>query len=269
VGKKMKRIAILINSRVEGNANCGLINLLNSIAGKTKHIDQVEVLVKLDSDDAHAAQMIHDAKEIPIAKKCIIEPRGRGYIDIHHGYNRLLMHIEPTVELIGAMADDFLVYPGWEEPMLRIMDSRPPRDLFIIHNRPHPPTLRPDYETQKFHLDFPMFEKMEDLFIVDESPFWSRELIFTTTWLGGGLSFTDGWTIALEYALWKKHGINITEFTDELRIHRVTHPEIDTIVSPRWNTDRRVNFEYVKSSYFREIVEHQARNVYLALKGRI
>jgi hypothetical protein len=268
VGEKMKTIAVLINSRVEGNVNCGVLNLLKSIAEQTKYLDQIEVLIKFDSCDTQAPDVIDQIKKIPVDTKCIIEPRGRGYIDIHHGYNRLLMHVSPDAELIGAMADDFLVYPGWEESMLPLMRDRAEKDLYIIHHRPHPPTCRDNYETEKFCMNYPMFEDMEHLFIVDESPFWSRELLFTTTWLGGGLSFTDGWTIALEYVLWQRYKLNITRFTDALRIHRVTHPEVDTRISPRWNTDRRVNFEYVASPYFREIVEHQARNIYLTLKGR-
>lgn len=264
----MKRIAVLINSRVEGNLNFGLINLLKSMIENSKDLDQIEVLVKFDSCDPWAGDIISQIMRMPISIKYIIEPRGRGYIDIHHGYNRLLMHIDPQVYLIGAMADDFLVEKGWDEAMIKLIPSPIYQDLYIIHQRPHPPTSRVNYGSKMFNMDYPMFDKLEDLYIVDEAPFWSRELLFTTSWLGGGLSFTDGWTLALEYVLWHKYGLKITLFTDKLRIKRITHPGIDTSNNPRWNTDRKENFEYIKTKYFRDIVEHQARNVYLTIKER-
>lgn len=255
----MRKIAVLVNCRVDGNPNCGLTRLLESIKANSINPDMIEIHIKFDTDDRKIdLSFINKIERMPLFIHWIREPRGRGYIDIHHGYNRLLIDISPSIEIIGAMGDDFLVAPGWDKALL---DLYSPNSYMIIHQRPHPPSNRPDFASEPFHLNFPVFEEMENLYVVDEAPFWSRKLIFATTWLGGGLSFTDGWTLALEHLLWINHGIRITRFTDKQYIHRTVHPIVDTPKSPRWKGDRARNFEYIRSSYFRAIVENQAENV--------
>ena len=258
----MSKISIIVNCRVEGNKNCGLDELLMSIQRNTIHPELVEVLIKFDTDDQEASQVVEwiTSQIFKFSLAYIIEPRGRGYIDIHHGYNRLLQHINKDTLLVGAMGDDFLVLPGWDVALMDIVNARASDDIYIIHQRPHPPSRRLDIESNRFSMDFPMFDRMEELFIVDEAPFWSRELLNTITWLGGGLSFTDGWTLCLEHALWHYHRRNITHFTKETIVKRVLG-EVDMPNTERWIGDRKTNFDYMRSPYFRAIVENQARNV--------
>lgn len=265
----MNKIAVLVNCRIEGNPNCGLLRLLESIASHSSNLQEIEVLIKFDTCDRNVPSMLRNIRKAP-RYKYIIEPRGRGYIDIHHGYNRLLMHLDPRAEIIGAMGDDFTVRPGWDRALLeQYAPNSDEIDRFmIIHQRHHPPSDRFDFKSNPFYLNYPVFDKMENLYVVDEAPFWSRQLIFASTWLGGGLSFTDGWTLALEYCLWKNHQINITKFTDQQYIDRVVHPVVDTPKSPRWTGDRAKNFEYIRSSYFRSIIENQAENVALRILNR-
>lgn len=258
------KIAILVNSRVQGNSNSNLKGLLQSLEMNTACPDNIEVHVKYDDDDSSAQEIV--TTKFPTNYD--FGPRGRGYIDIHNGYNQLMRQISPSVELVGAMADDFLVEPGWDNALMEIMIKKEPTDIYLIHQRPHPPSERADYLTNTFSLGaFPIIDKMEDLFIVDEAPFWSRELLDISIWLGAGLSFTDGWTIALEYVLWQTFKTRITEFTDKCYIKRVLG-ENDYQNSLRWNTDRKINFEYVKSDYFKNMVTRQATNIYRALKAK-
>ena len=258
----MTKISVIVNCRVEGNPNCGLKNLIRSIEENTKNALAVEVLIKFDTDDKGAPEMVAWLTDrISICDyHWIVEPRGRGYIDIHHGYNRLLQHIDKDTLIVGAMGDDFLVLPGWDVALMDIVNVRDSDDIYIIHQRPHPPSQRLDIESNRFSMDFPMFDRMEELFIVDEAPFWSRGLLNAVTWLGGGLSFTDGWTLCLEYALWQNHRRNITYFTAGQIVKRVLD-QVDMPDNERWTGDRRTNFDYMRSPYFRAIVANQAKNV--------
>lgn len=257
----MNKIAILVNCRVEGNPNSNLQKLADTLANYSTYPERIELRVKFDDDDALAPTLLKNlVAPKGIDFRYIIEPRGRGYIDIHHGYNRLLGTITSDVELIVAMADDFKVDMGWDEALWKKYGEAAGQYM-IIHQRGHPPSDRPDFGTRPFKPPEEIFTKGEDLYVVDEAPCWSRALVFASTWLGAGLSFTDGWTLALEYELWKNHGISITQFTDKQYIHRKVHPVVDTAQGARWNNDRLTNFDYMRSSYFRELVTNQATNI--------
>ena len=54
----MSKISIIVNCRVEGNKNCGLDELLMSIQRNTIHPELVEVLIKFDTDDQEASQVV-------------------------------------------------------------------------------------------------------------------------------------------------------------------------------------------------------------------
>ena len=83
-------ISLLITSRIEGNPNWGLSNLLDGLKEKSSNYDNFEVLVKFDSDDRLVPEFVRTLDQYPFAIKHLIEPRGRGYIDIHIGYTRVM-----------------------------------------------------------------------------------------------------------------------------------------------------------------------------------
>ncbi len=126
-------ISILVCSRVEGNVNHRLMGLFSSLAEHTAKPNQLEVLVKFDSDDPGAGEANFDCMNsvVPFQVKTCYGPRGRGYIDIHHGYNQLMGLVSPEASVIGAMADDFTVNPGWDASVTGAVDGA--GEYFIVH----------------------------------------------------------------------------------------------------------------------------------------
>ncbi len=94
---------------------------------------------------------------------------------------------------------------------------------------------------------------------------WSPKLLRACSLLDMGMgifpvSFTDAWTICLEHELWRNHQVDITRFTQGIAINRTTC-EVDQPGNERWDTDRKTNFEFIKSEAFRSAVREQARRV--------
>ncbi len=257
-------ISLLVCSRVSGNKNFGLFNLLDSLKKMSSNYNNFEVLIKFDSDDKMVKRVRSrlDAYEFQI--KYIIEPRGRGYLDLHVFYNRLLPLIDQRSVVIGAMGDDFeIIQQNWDKLILDKANTF--KDgIFIIHGRPHPPYQREDYEHQKFFLDYDI-DRSEDLEIIDEAPLWGRKLLNICGGLGH-LSFTDLWTLMLEYYLFHRCGINRTVFLDQPLVQRVLNEKIDKHVGSRWTNDRANNFVFARSAWYKTIVEYQALNVFSQIK---
>lgn len=264
------KISILVTSRVQGNINHALVKLLDSLEKNSYNPFGFEVLVKFDYDDEEATYAIGNLNLMKYSfdiKFCRGE-RGRGYIDIHHGYNQLLTMLNPESIVVGAMADDFVVLKNWDRDLLEAIEGA--GDYFIVHQRTHPYLkmengkgwcFRPDPEVHKFYMDTDMFDA-ENLHVVDEAPFWSRGLLKEFQDMGDcfPISFTDAWTICLEWVLWNEYKQNITKFMPGVKISRVTC-DVDQPGHPRWDTDRRWNFDYIKSNEYRKIIFAQSERV--------
>jgi len=116
---------------------------------------------------------------------------------------------------------------------------------------------------QKFFLDYDI-DRVDDLAIIDEAPLWSRKLLDICGGFGH-LSFTDAWTLMLEYYLYHRCGLDRTIFLDQPIITRVLNDEIDKGPG-RWYTSRAENFAFAKGNFYKTQVEHQALNIYAYIK---
>ena len=260
----MAKISILVCSRISGNENFGLFNLLESLKRMSSNYENFEVLVKFDSDDKKVHKVLPKLDTYPFRIKHIVEPRGRGYLDLHVFYNRLLPQVDERSMVLAAMGDDFvIIQEGWDEIILSKINIYPDQ-IFIIHGRPHPPESRENYQEQKFYLDFD-FNSLEDVGVNDEAPLWSRKLLDICGGLGH-LSFTDAWTLSLEYFLFHGCGINRTIFLEQPYIYRRTMNEVDQKIAPRWWTDRTENFAFMRTGFYKTFVEQQAVNIYCHIK---
>ncbi|MBA7679142.1 hypothetical protein ES703_87425 [subsurface metagenome] len=257
-------ISLLVCSRISGNKNFALFNFLDSLKRMSSNYENFEVLVKFDSDDRKVKRLLPKLDTYPFKVKHVIEPRGRGYADLHIFYNSLFSQVDKRSVVIGAMADDFeIIQQGWDEIILSKTNVFPDQ-IFIIHGRPHPPHLRKDYQERKFYLDFDI--NSLDKFYIDEAPLWSRKLLETCGGLGHS-PFTDAWTVMLEYYLFHRCGINRTIFLEQpIEIRRI-RKEVDSIVSLRYWTDRANNFAFMKGRFYNTLVEQQAVNIYCNIKA--
>lgn len=260
----MVKISLLVCSRIHGNKNWSLLNLLENFKQMSTNYENFEVLIKFDTDDKKVSGVLPKLNTYPFTIKYIIEPRGRGYIDLHIYYNRLFSLVDERSVVIGAMADDFeIIQKGWDEIILSKTNLFEDQ-IFMIHGRPHPPFYRENYQERKFFLDFGI-DSLEDLEIIDEAPLWSRKLLDICGGLGH-LSFTDVWTLMLEYYLFHRCGIDRTVFLEQPIINRRLNEKVDKERAPRWSTDRANNFAFVKSNFYKTLVEQQALNIYSYIK---
>ena len=153
-----------------------------------------------------------------------------------------------------------VIQPNWDTTVLA-ETTHFEDDIYLIHQRPHPCFYRPHFQKQPFYPHFNL-DHIDELAIVDEGPFWSRKLLEICGGLGH-VSFTDVWTLAIQWYLYQNHGLNRTRFLDQPQVYRVLHDEVDTREAKRWDTDRRVNFDFIASDFYRTMVKNQARNVAL------
>lgn len=223
---------------------------MDSLAQNTSSPDLVEVLIKFDLGDIPANDAEYNAlnAEYPFLMKTTWGPRKRGYIDIHHGYNQLIEKVSSESKIVIAMADDFTVENGWDAKLRQSSCNK--GDLFIIHQE--------EWPVNSNNLTVDVFNVCGDLFVIDSAPAWSTKLLEITG--GFPVSFTDAWTICLEYALLNIYGIDISYFTKKKFVNRMTC-EIDQPNNYRWNNERKINFDYIKSSEFQVIVAHQAKEI--------
>lgn len=260
----MAMISLLVCSRISENKNWSLFKLLESLKQKSSNYENFEVLIKFDSDDKKVCRVLPKLDTYPFKVKHIIEPRGRGYLDLHVFYNRLFSLVDERSVVIAAMGDDFeIIQEGWDKIILSKTNIFPDQ-IFIIHGRPHPPTSRENYQEQKFYLDFDI-NALEDLYIIDEAPLWSRRLIDICGGFGS-TSTTDCWTLSLEYFLYHRCGINRTVFMEQPYAYRSTMDEVDQKIAPRWWTDRVTIFAFIRSDFYKTLIEQQAVNIYCNIK---
>ena len=267
-------ISVIVSSRVQGNVNHNLMELVRSLAEHSRRPEDIELLVKFDVDD-NLARETHTAllnKKLPFMVKCCYGERGRGYIDIHHGYNQLLPMVYEKTKIVIAMADDFRAEQNWDAALRNVSDGA--GDYFIIHQRPHPVPLQEFVrikdkpgDWKDFNMEPDPFQTGGDLYVIDEAPAWSRKLLEAACDLFP-VSFTDAWTLCLEHALWHKYDLNLSRFMREPFISRITC-EVDQPGNERWHTDRRKNFEYIQSPEFKLLVESQAGRIACHVKETV
>ena len=259
--KSQINISIFITSRVSGNANHGLTELIRSLEVNSDNSDQIEVLVKFDDDDDGVAPLLKMLEMTNISTRHTFGPRGRGYEDIHDGYSSLLQFASPESKIYICMADDFEVASHWDTT-LREAFCLAKTPYAIVHQRPHPPSERASLGLTKYN---PLFDDIdfEDLYIIDEAPAWSADLIKTVGSFGP-ISFTDLWTKVIEKKLFLR-GLNLTYFTENEIAHRKLHPNIDTESSERWLGARKRNFDFAKTLEFKAKIDENMASITKAL----
>ena len=250
----MAKISLLVCSRISGNKNFALLNLLDSLKRMSSNYENFEVLVKFDSDDKKVRKVLPKLDTYPFKVKHIIEPRGRGYVDLHIFYNRLFSQVDERSVVIGAMGDDFeIIQEGWDELILSKANVFSDQ-IFIIHY------YREAYEKQRFYQDFDI-NTLEGPIVFDEAPLWSRKLLDICGGLGH-VSFTDAWTVMLEYYLFHRCGINRTIFLEQQLVTRKSRKAVDDTIALRWWTERANNFAFMRSRFYKTLVEQQVVNIY-------
>jgi len=256
-------ISLLVCSRFDGNENNNLANLISSLNKNTTNPDKIELLIKIDDNDSKADKLSEILKTANFKTDYIVGAQNLGYISIHEGYSSLLKITDRSCLFCGAVADDMVsILKGWDEEILKI-----PSTHVIIHGRPHPRKYyKPNDDISNFkpkdgffNVNFE-YKDMEELYVIDEAPFWSKSLLDCCNhdFL---ISFTDVWTLALEKMLWDRYKKVLTYFIPQF-FYRNVNQRIDSRENKyRWEIQRRNNFNYVSSKDFEKALQQQAENI--------
>jgi len=224
----------------------------------SSNYENFELLVKFDSDDKGVRKVLPKLDTYPFKVKYLIEPRGRGYVDLHVFFNRLFPMIDDRSVVLGNMGDDFeIIQEGWDEIVLSKTNIFPDQ-IYIIHD------YREAYEEQRFYQDFDI-NTIGGPIIFDEASLWSRKLLEICNGFGH-VSFTDAWTVMLEYYLFHRCGINRTIFLEKPLVKRRSKAQVDGQSALRWWTERASNFDFIRSPFYKTLVEQQAVNLYLNIE---
>lgn len=251
-------ISFLLCCKVSDNANQNLSKLFDSMQTTCCSVKNFEVLVFFDNNDKEINSVARTLDR-PFVTKFVVGPHGRGYMDLHVKYNALLPFIDDRSIMAGAIADDFIfTQHAWDSKILELAKTYTD-NVFVIHGRPHPPDLRPDLTSKKFNVDAITIEHIDNLTGIDEAPIWSRRLLeLCGRWIP--VSFTDAWTIAIEYNLWHKYKINRSLFLPSLLVNRTWNPITDGYGTYHCEV-REKNFSWMKTNEYLGIVDRQVDNI--------
>ncbi|MHB8618818.1 MAG: tetratricopeptide repeat protein [Chloroflexota bacterium] len=253
-------LTVLVNSRISGNDNWGLLDLLEDFRQKSASHRNFEVCVKFDDDDPKVPEVLPKLTEFPFVVKYLVEPRGRGYEDMHQFMYRTFSIADRRSVAVGVVSDDFFVaVEGWDEAMLSKCHQWDD-DIFVMHGEPHRPHYRNNVLTHKF---WPFADLRDiDLLGADISPWWSRRWVeicggFGPTWS------CDSWIMHLEWELYHVYGIERTAFLDQPVFGRKMNPRIDLDQGERWHGVRKRTHDYFQTDFYRTMVQQEARNLAL------
>ena len=99
----------------------------------------------------------------------------------------------------------------------------------------------------------------------DPAPLWSRKLLDICGGFGH-VSFTDAWILMLEYFLFHRCGVSRTIFLEQPIVRRRVKAEIDDKIGLRWRAERANNSAFMRSDFYKTLVEQQALNIYYNIK---
>jgi hypothetical protein len=117
----------LVSFHLASNRPDNFVGLLDNLEAKTRDPQQVEILVKIDDEDAAMqAVVLEQAKTRPFAVKFICGPRGKGFEDIWMSYNKLLPLAHPEAYFFCLLNDELRVNQvGWDENLKRYVGLFP------------------------------------------------------------------------------------------------------------------------------------------------
>ena len=262
----------ILTCRIKDNGDSNLPGLLRSIRERSDAFQNFEVLIKFDSDDYNVPAMVRTFPNYPFRINHIVDRRGRGANDMHLGYTSLLNIAEANTEFFVTLSDDFEVRPLWDKNLLDVLVTRGENntpfekhiletldgreDIFIIQYMPHPgatPQQKINYQMEA--------KNIENLTGLEVAPGFSRKLIELCGGFGH-VSFTDAWSILLQYELLNTHSLNITKFTnDEYAQRMIQGTGMDVMEQANRDGQRKYNFQLINKPWYQRMVKTQAQIV--------
>ena len=239
------KISIILASRVKGNKNSDIINLIETSCSKAFDKNSFEFLIKFDDDDEDAKIVAEKISKLPVSTNIIVTPRGKGYADLHKAYLDLFMIADKDSEIFWVVSDDMIIESdGWDKLLIDAFNENIGK-TFVMHAA-----------KLKNLVNSSVTHAVES---VDCYPIWTRKWLCSA---GFGYSFsTDGWTGLIEYLLFRDYGIDNRVYVEGIKYRRKIDEEIDGVNAPRWNNERKTMINMISNQNFIKISEETASSV--------
>lgn len=259
-------LTIVLSSRRKGNLSSNLEALLNSVIANTNDEEkrQLEFIVKFDSDD-EVPQFISSGS-FPFILKWLQYSRGEGRYDLYNFINYMVTLRDDRSRFVMTMADDFTARrPGFVSEILAHKSTY--RIIGGAYNN-----IVGDNIVIPLGANHRNRNEWE-WSIGAYCPIIGVNILKCVMNFGISPS-TDAWAVALALAVYKLYGIRIWEplasfYTRnevyDLPQHVYTQPEHHQNLIP-YNTLDMMNHRNNHRERFWEIIESQAKNVYLNMK---
>ena len=253
-------VSFILTSRVKDNVDSNIHSLLKSIVFCGGLKDNVEVLIKYDDDD----DLKPDKSEFinyPFDVKLFSWNRGEGRFSLQFDYTILLTELNPISKVIVNISDDFIITrPGFIIDLLNDVELR---EYFVMGGK----FIEVDNDNPNIN-EIINWRSNQSGWITYANPLVaSRKLIEVL----GGFGFqsnTDNWISLLCQILRYKYNIILDIGRTEVFFKRSEQNEFHksgrlTDKVPKDNKLYADCHVSVKNSQYFDLVEQQAKNVYL------
>ena len=240
-------------------ANPKIINLF-SVLDKAvedipeKYYNQIEFLIKFDSDDQVAIERIKGLKKYPFVIKPIFYGRWEGLQTAHYHFTHLFSKRNPSYKFVGTFADDSIFYKPNIDEMFSILNKS--NEYTILSGNPRIP------ETIDKAKDYRGTPAGWVYWMEYSFPIVSAKIYEICGGLGWQLN-TCNFVTLLGVILYAKYNLNIFKSMGAfiMRKNRKLHDTFD--INNTFNLDMAAKSDKIKNPYYFDLVEQQAKNIYL------
>lgn len=246
-------ITILLSSRVKGNKDSDIGNLLGSLQKCGGNAENCEVLIKYDTDDSEQPAEAYFSK-FPFPVKKFTWSRGEGRHGIHLDHFYLFSQRNLKSRFMLLVADDFtFTRSGFIKDILAIKDEF----CFVGPKRPR-------VEVYKGHWREPavmnVWKHSEGGGCLPCVSVRCIEVLQNYGWQPNG----DGWITLLQILMFEKYGIDMWR---TVAAYYARNPTKGTSgYGPSFNNMTIDGSRNPTNQYFFTLVEQQAKNLYLNMR---
>jgi len=276
MSKELKPLVTFIMcSRRKNNPDSNLIEFLNSVA---KHVEDsnvcnMEILIKFDTDDDESENLIYNRNnrtarrlnngkrwdqpnlllEYPHNVRHFVYNRGEGRRSLHNDYMFLFSQRNPNSKFISFVTDDCVISrPGLFNELLKVKDP----DFMLMGDKEPRINFYGNYRTnQEWRMDVSMF------------PILSTKIVECCGSMGWQVNI-DNWITLLHVILCHKYQLDLWRSVDGHYVTREGGASHESQYGKVYNPMEVNNLLTVNNHYYFDLVEQQARNIYLNYQAR-
>ena len=241
-----------------------VINLFSVLDNASENIpkkyhNQIEFLIKFDDDDKVANERVGELKEYPFVVKPYFYGRWEGLQTAHLHFAYLFTKRNTKYRFVGTLADDSIFMKDYVGEMFETMEKSNEYTIISGNNR-----VNQQIDSAK---DYRQAISVWACGMEYSFPIVSSKIYEICGGMGWQLN-TCNFVTLLGVILYSKYSINIFKGINSfiVRKNRILHDTFD--ISNSFNREMRIDNNFTDcNSYYFDLVEQQARNIYLNMKA--